>query len=316
MIQAKLEQRKLVMGDNATNCIECHQSEVESWQKTKHFANKDLDTNPKTEEIAANMGISPDLVHESALCSQCHFTVKDSGGSLEIQGGVSCESCHGGASEWFDIHNKKDRREGEDTRAQTEDAIAHGMIHPGQIHEVASNCYSCHIVTDEKLVKTGGHPVGSTDFELVKWLKGEVRHNFFEDQKANPEAPVERQRVQFVVGKFLDLEYSLRGLARASGPGEYGNAMGQRCVNSRKFVDGVLKQLGDAAPAELREALEKASTPGLLNFGNGTALVEAADVIDEKVAAFVENVDPATLDGLDPFIEQFAAEGEGDVYHP
>ena len=182
-VKKKFLQHSQVVGNK--KCIECHESEIKAWQKTKHYHNKDLHTNEKAATIARKMGItSAAKIRTSGLCTQCHFTVQKIGTApAKAIDGVSCESCHGGAKEWLDLHNIADRREPGDTPAKRSErvakSIAAGMLYPDQIHQVAENCYSCHIVTDEKLVNVGGHPPGSTDFELASWAAGEVRHNFF-----------------------------------------------------------------------------------------------------------------------------------------
>ncbi|MAS97205.1 MAG: hypothetical protein CMO55_28780 [Verrucomicrobiales bacterium] len=308
----KRAQHQMIVGSK--ECIECHESEVEAWHRTEHYFNKDLHKDEKAIEIAQKMGItSPAMIQKSALCTQCHFTVQQVGTApAQVISGVSCESCHGGAKDWLDIHNAKDRREGEDSSAQIASATEKGMLYPHEIDKVAANCFSCHIVTNEDLVNIGGHPAGSDDFELVSWLKGEVRHNFFDSKGAkNAETPIERQRVQFVIGKMLEMEYSLRGLARAS-KSDYGNAMGRRCVSTRKQIEALVELLGDNAGA-LGPMLEKISVPGLLKFGNTDALQEAADAVEAAAGEFEEAHDGSQLGSVDPIIPD---SGKGDVYQP
>ena len=198
----------------ADKCIECHESEVDAWKSTTHYANKDLHTNKDALEIAKKMGVPGGAagIQRSALCVQCHFTVQKLGAApAKVIGGVSCESCHGGAKKWLDVHNKGDRREADDTAAKKEkrvaDSKAAGMLYPDAVHAVAENCYSCHIITNEKLVNVGGHPAGSTDFELASWLSGEVRHNFFASKgKTNADTPLNRKRVLHIVGTALEMD--------------------------------------------------------------------------------------------------------------
>jgi hypothetical protein len=316
--QKKFLQHSQVIG--AEKCIECHESEIKAWNGSKHYANKDLHQNEKAAEIARKMGItSPAKIRMSGLCTQCHFTVQKLGSSpAKAIDGVSCESCHGGAKDWIDIHNTGDRRESDDTAAAREkrigDAVANGMLKPDAIHQIASNCFSCHIVTDEALVNQGGHPPGSDTFELVSWLKGEVRHNFFESKgKTNAPTPTDRQRVLYVTGKLLEMEFSMRGLARAKEKADYGNAMGRRCVSTRKAIDQIVETLGDAAPPELKTIQEEISVPGLMKFFNVEPLNATADSLAGLTAKFVEGNDGSKLGAIDSLIP---GEAKGAAYHP
>lgn len=312
----KFLQHSKVLGSE--KCIECHESEIKALHETKHYANRDLHKNEKAAEIARKMGISsPARIQLSGLCTQCHFTVQKLGSApAKAIGGVSCESCHGGAKDWLDLHNTGDRRDDGEKglKKRVELSQAAGLLYPFEVHKVASNCYSCHIITDEKLVNQGGHSPGSTDFELVSWLKGEVRHNFFESKgKTNAPTPKNRQRQLYVVGKALEMEYSMRGLARATGKADYYKAMGRRCVSTRKKIGEIIETLGDATPPELKKIQEAVSTQGLLSFENSGPLTAAAEEVDKQIGLFVKNNDGSKLEALDALIP---AEGKGAAYTP
>ncbi|NOY00097.1 MAG: hypothetical protein GXP30_10245 [Verrucomicrobia bacterium] len=312
----KFLQHSKVLGSE--KCIECHESEIKALHETKHYANKDLHKDKRAAEIARNMGISsPAKIQLSGLCTQCHFTVQKRGSApAKAIGGVSCESCHEGAKDWLDLHNTGDRRDDGEKglKKRVEASVAAGLLYPFEVHKVATNCYSCHIVTDEKLVNIGGHSPGSTEFELVSWLKGEVRHNFFESKgSTNAATPKNRQRQLYVVGKALEMEFSMRGLARATEKADYYKAMGRRCVSTRKKITEIIETLGDAAPAELKKIQEVISTKGLLSFENAGPLTTVADEINKQIAMFVKENDGSKLGALDALIP---AEGKGTAYTP
>lgn len=318
IVVKKFLQHSQVVG--ASECIECHESEVKAWRGSQHYANKDLHTNPKALEIARKMGItSAAAIRTSNLCTQCHFTVQKKGSApAKVIDGVSCESCHGGAKDWLDAHNTGDRRDGDDTadaRAKrVAEAEAGGMLRPEDFHVVASNCYSCHIITNEELVNKGGHPAKSPDFELVAWMSGEVRHNFFDSKgKTNAETPTNRKRMLYIAGVALQLEYSLRGLARAKEKDEYGKSMGRNCGSTRETFNGIVEALGDSAPAELKTISETVNEAGLLKFFNVDPLTAAADTVAEQLKAFSSNHDGADFGAVDSMI---SGEGQGKVYQP
>lgn len=314
----KALQHPRVLG--AGECTECHRSEVKAWQETEHYRSRDLHQNPKAKEIASKMGISPvSKVRSSALCTQCHFTVqKLPDHPAKAIGGISCESCHGGALKWIDVHNRGDRRKAGDTLAEQNqrrvDSDAGGMCAPEAIDRLAAKCFQCHIVTDEELVNVGGHPAGSEFFEMVTWLRGEVRHNFFES-KGKTNAPIsdERRRLLFVIGKVVEMEYSLRGLARAEEKADYGKAMGRRCIATRESIDEIVAALGDEAPSSLVEIQTAISEPGLLRFFNVGPLVRAAEVVESRVAELLADCEGRDLSVLDSLIP---SEAKGKPFQP
>ena len=55
------------------------------------------------------------------------------------------------------------------------------MIRPDMTYKLINNCYECHTIGNKDLInKTAEldnpHAAGS-EFEIVSWLSGEVRHN-------------------------------------------------------------------------------------------------------------------------------------------
>jgi hypothetical protein len=318
IVVKKFLQHSQVVG--ASECIECHESEIKAWQTSHHYANKDLHKSDRALEIARNMGItSAAAIRTSGLCTQCHFTVQKVGaGPSKVIDGVSCESCHGGAKDWLDIHNTGDRRDGDDTAAarakRITDSAAGGMIRPEKFQTVAANCYSCHIITNEELVNKGGHPAKSEGFELVAWMSGEVQHNFFDSKGAtNAAAPKERQRMLYIAGSALQLEYSLRGLARAKEKADYGKAMGRNCGSSRTQFNAIVEALGSDAPAELVAIGEAVNADGLLKFFNVDPLNAAADAVAAQLDLFAKNHDGSALGAIDSMI---SPEGKGKVFQP
>lgn len=84
-------------------------------------------------------------------CVGCHATVFRGGPNA----GVSCESCHGPASGWIELHQ---------TRGAYTRAVAAGMRDlRSRPREIAGLCVSCHVQTDARLV-AAGHPSGQ-DFD-------------------------------------------------------------------------------------------------------------------------------------------------------
>ena len=294
----------------ATKCGECHKFEVEAWKLTPHF--KTFDTMHRSadgQKISAALGIK--RIKSESLCLTCHYTVQSKGGTAEPIAGVSCESCHGAAADWINIHNDK-KLSREDRRTKS---AAAGMIRPDNIYDVAANCYQCHLVPNEKLVNTGGHTAGTPGFELVAWSQGMVRHNFLtpqgEEGKVNKEDDAIRKRMMFATGAILDLEYSLRGVGSATEKATYGVTMAQRVAGLKKKLDEIQK----AAPTDEMGQIIAAVNGVALKLNNKQQLDEAADKVAELAKKFAASQTGDKLAGLDPLLPK-PDQYRGKLYQP
>ena len=93
----------LVLGNES--CVKCHASEIQAWKQTPHSQTFDeLHRRPEAKQIAAKLGIRS-IKHEGR-CVACHYTQKIEAGTPHVIAGVSCESCHGAAKHWVDLHQE------------------------------------------------------------------------------------------------------------------------------------------------------------------------------------------------------------------
>lgn len=295
------------------NCATCHQQEVDAWQNTSHYSDfTDRHRSPRALAILSAMGQR--TMKREPTCRQCHYTSIMKDGDVTPQWGVSCESCHGAAAGYSVVHNRArgdatanvlkwgtSKEESPDARqARLAAAAAKGMIHSQMIYEIAVNCYSCHIVSNEELVNKGGHKTGS-DFDLVAWSQGEVRHNYVSSPGA-PSAPTNRPatpnelRRLYVTGAMVDYEFSLRMLAAAKQiDGPYYHGMIDRTNAARKKVDALL------AAAKIPELSTVVATlPAVTRDAAGA--LKAADCLREATCLFLSKHDGSDLAGLDPLI--------------
>jgi Cytochrome c554 and c-prime len=298
----------------ATKCGECHKYEVEAWKLTPHFTTFDtMHRSADGQKIAAALGIR--RIKSESLCLTCHYTVQTKAGHPEPISGVSCESCHGAAKDWIDVHN--DKKLSSEERL-TKSAAA-GMIRPDNIYAVAANCFQCHLVPNEKLVNVGGHTAGTPGFELVAWSQGMVRHNFLkpngkevrEEGKVNKDDDINRKRMMFAVGTILDLEYSLRGVASATQKATYGITMARRVAGLKQKIQEIQK----VAPTDEMAQIITAVSGVALKLNNQQELDGAADKVAELGKKFAENETGDKLAGLDPLLpkpEQY----RGKPYQP
>ena len=97
----QLDVKKVIGSDG---CVKCHGPELAVWKATPHFRTfRELHKTADAQAIADRMGIRS--IKRGDLCIKCHYTQKDVGGRIKAISGVSCESCHGAASDWIAIHN-------------------------------------------------------------------------------------------------------------------------------------------------------------------------------------------------------------------
>ncbi len=229
----------LVLGNQS--CVKCHAPEIQVWKQTPHAKTFDeLHRRPEAKKIAANLGLKS--IKNEGRCVACHYTPQaQPAADPHAIAGVSCESCHGGAKNWLDLHHDYG---GEQITRATETpqhrsvriakSVAAGMRNPHNVYLVAQSCLRCHTTGDEELVNVGGHSPGSLDFEFVSWSQGTERHNFVRtDGKTNQASGPERLRVMFVSGMIAELEASLRATAKATEKATYGITAAKRAAQCR-----------------------------------------------------------------------------------
>ena len=282
-------------------CAECHEDETAIWRHTTHHKTfREMPRDRDGIKMARKMGLR--RIKQGSVCLDCHFTTQKVDDKVEAIAGISCESCHGAGEDWVKLHSNFSGKEEETETAQeerirwekSEDA---GMIRPNMLYRLAKNCYSCHLVPQEELVNKGGHTAGS-DFELVAWSQGEIRHNvWYNDGEANPPADKNRQRKMFAVGLAVELETALRGVAKATQKADYAVSMAKRADRARKRMAQAAK-LVSGVP-ELAEIAKTANAAGL-SLNNGDQLRRAADRIADLTRQMVDAHDGAAFAALDP----------------
>jgi Cytochrome c554 and c-prime len=149
------------------DCEKCHKPALNKWRRdepaqygpTAHFNTDKQLREPKAAGYAKAIGLD-DPLKVGGRCVQCHATVV-----REIaRTGVSCESCHGAASGWLQVHDKEPLAE------SYQKSLPLGLrnLHKNPA-AIASLCVSCHVTADKALVQAG-HPSG-VDFDAGAGLK-------------------------------------------------------------------------------------------------------------------------------------------------
>lgn len=294
----------LVMGNEA--CVKCHASEVQVWKKTPHSRTFDeLHRRPEAKKIAAKLGLSS--IKNEGRCVSCHYTQQAKvPNDPHVISGVSCESCHGAAKPWMDLHHDYG---GEGITRQTEspdhrikriaNAVAAGMRNPANVYAVAQSCLRCHTTADEELVNRGGHSAGSLEFEFVSWSQGTIRHNFVRsDGKTNDPSTQDRLRVMFVSGMIAEMEASLRATAVATQKATFGVTVAKRAARAGARLQSVSQKVDSPTLDKINQVFGSVT----LRLNNRAELIAAADRIAELGYQFAAQTDGRSLAALDGFI--------------
>ena len=295
--------RKVV---GSTECSACHETEAEILSRTRHSRTLDeLRDRPAAIEIAHRLGLADPL--SEGLCQDCHLTTALIDGERRIIEGIACESCHGGGRSFL-LDHPKDKNDAPKEWARIESI---GMVTPARLYELATRCYSCHLVSSEKLVDIGGHTVGSP-FELLSWSQGEIRHNtWYTKGESNIERGRDGCRLLYLLGSTVELEAVLRAAAEIEGRGRYYKAVSRRLVSARHRMEKISKACPDLP---LRALLD---TVGGLRIGreNGQALTPPAEQLSEIGRHLLERYDGTELSCLDALVPN-PEEYRGSSYEP
>ena len=288
-------------------CVKCHAAEMKVWQATPHAKTFDhLHRRPEAKQIASKLGLSS--IKHDGRCVNCHYTQQTEVGSASphVVAGISCESCHGAAKDWLDIHHDyggqhvtRTTESPSHREMRLQKSVAAGMRNPLNVYLVAQSCLRCHTTADEELVNVGGHSVGSLDFEFVAWSQGTVRHNFIRsDGRVNQESTPARNRVMFVAGMIAELEASLRATATATQKAKFGLTVAKRADRTAKRLKSVAAKTKDPFVLEVVRVYSSVA----LKLNNKEPLQKAADKIAEIGYQFAEKTDGTRLGVLDAFI--------------
>ncbi|SMP43925.1 Cytochrome c554 and c-prime [Neorhodopirellula lusitana] len=295
----------LTMGSET--CVKCHANEVKVWQSTPHNHTFDeLHRRPEAKEIAAKLGIRS--IKNDGRCAACHYTQQTDAatGSVHAIEGVACESCHGSAKNYLDVHHNyggehitRATESPQHRMERLEKSIELGMRNPVNAFLVAQSCLRCHTTADEELVNVGGHSTGSLDFEFVSWSQGSIRHNFVRtDGRQNDPSSIGRLRLMFVSGMIAELEASLRATAKATQKAKYGITAAQRTARAAKRLQSVAQKIDSSILDETLKVFASVK----LRLNNEDQLNTAADIVAVLGYRFAAQTNPETLTALDAFI--------------
>jgi hypothetical protein len=148
------------------------QNEYSTWVvKDKHAQAYAVLSNEIAARMVKILGLpAPDSAAKCLACHAVDVSAADRARTFDASDGVSCESCHGPASNWLGPHTVKGW-----THQQSIDAGMYDNRDP--IHR-SEKCLSCHLGTPEKFVDhemiAAGHP--DLYFELASFSAVMPRH--------------------------------------------------------------------------------------------------------------------------------------------
>ena len=169
------------------------QNEYSTWVvKDKHARAFAVLTNPVAVRMAKILGIErADAAPKCLACHALSVPEADRARTFDSTDGVSCESCHGPASNWLGPHTTKSWTH--------ERSIAAGMRDLRDPVRRAENCLTCHLGTADKALDhemiAAGHP--DLYFELASFTAAMPRHWKEEEVWSDVRMLVVGQAVQF-----------------------------------------------------------------------------------------------------------------------
>ena len=295
-------------------CGECHKKEYKAWLLSSHSTlitdGYDEDVTDEVEQIVEELDLFD--VESEGICDVCHYNYyRDVLGEQEITA-TDCEACHGPGAGWVDIHSSFGAENGKQIRSSADESAEHrgqrvslslalGWRSPTHSTVALVNqCFVCHLGPDEEIVNDGGHVAGSR-IDLVSWLSGEIRHNFQRTaQGENAPLTPERRRVLHIVGRALDVEHGIRGIAEAYSKGRFMMGLQERIGES--LVE--LKKVRAEVPLEEVDEIIRLAESIPLEPGGGSRVktVSVADRIHAQVERFAAKHDGSQLAAIDPLI--------------
>ena len=178
------------------------QNEYSTWVfKDKHAHAFAVLTNPVATRMAKILGVErADTAPKCLACHALNPTDADRARTFDSTDGVSCESCHGPASNWLGPHTTKGWTH--------ERSIAAGMRDLRDPVRRAENCLTCHLGSADKTVDhemiAAGHP--DLYFELASFTAAMPRH--WKEEEVWSDVRM------LVVGQAVQLREQLQRVAR------------------------------------------------------------------------------------------------------
>jgi hypothetical protein len=186
------------------------QNEYSTWVvKDKHAQAYTVLSNPVATRMAKilELSSSADTAPKCLACHALDVPAADRARTFDLADGVSCESCHGPASNWLGPHTTKGW-----THQQSIEA---GMYDDRDLISRSQKCLTCHLGTSEKFVDhqmiAAGHP--DLYFELASFSAVMPTH-WQQPRDREPKQDIWIEVRALAVGQAVQLSQQLRRVAR------------------------------------------------------------------------------------------------------
>jgi len=207
-----------VMGCYGSTChsrqeatgITVRQNEILSWQDDTattgaHYRAYRTLLNDRSKAIVARLGLGP--AQKAPQCLSCHtdgIGENLRGKKFQIDDGVGCEACHGGAGEWLTSHYGQG--------ADHKDNLSRGLYKLEDPKTRAVVCLSCHLGSQAEgqfvnhRLMAAGHPRMSFELDLFTALQ----NHHSEDQDYKIRKSVASGARIWAIGQAMTLKQQLR----------------------------------------------------------------------------------------------------------
>ncbi len=269
------------------SCQECHKEIGKTWEETKHFLSyRTAHKNKIAKKIAIAVGGKKNM-KRNKKCSICHYSTeqKKPDGKAKVKYGPSCESCHGAASDWEDMHLnyggkdvKKEQETPEHKSKRIADSTAAGLAWAANPYDIAVNCAKCHglarpEISNEDFAKMLGakHPLKQS-FEIVMYSQGKMRH--WPDKRS----PAQLARL-FIAGQAAKLVSATAALAKPS-DAAYKAVQEKRAADARaalQVVPQAAALIASPSDANARQMMQKIGQQDMSGLVNGLFPCPAAE---------------------------------------
>lgn len=141
-------------------------NEFAVWQEfDPHAKSYQTLVSAESQAIAKKLGLGP--AEQAKVCLDCHVdhVAEDRRGEkFQVDDGIGCEACHGGAERWIASH----------VEASHADNLAAGMYPTEDPVQRAALCLSCHAGSRDRMITHrimgAGHPRLSFELDTFTWL--------------------------------------------------------------------------------------------------------------------------------------------------
>jgi len=256
------------------------QNEFAVWsQYDKHSKSFAALTSERGQAIASHLGLGG--ADKAPQCLSCHADNPPAalrGKGFSVKDGVSCEACHGGASDWLGVHAS-----GVNTHAEN---VAAGMYPTDDPTARAKLCLGCHLFQDEGPSQhryyAAGHP--RLRFELDTYTEERPGHHRI-DADYRRRKPGSYGSRAWLLGQTAAARKIVEQLLETSEGALWPDYTVFACFGChRKFGDG---QANTAGLPPLQDAPIQLTALALstLDSASGKPLAEALAELDKAFAA-------------------------------